>query len=282
MMGNRPWQSAAEMLANWQHDVLHGPPPMMLPSGLPLDLPVGRIVLLGGAPNSGKSTLAMQATIDALRTMADLRAVVASVEMTPPALLDKQLARLAHVDCGRLMNRNLRPEERDRLPVGFAALESIADRLTFVLSRDLDAVAQAADDGPAGPLLIVLDYLQAMTLAAGEHRDRRGLVDAMMQTVRAWADAGVCVLVVSAAGRTRDAKGNSGYGGLGLGSFKESGAIEYAADLAYLLVEAADEHKLHCVKNRYGPRVDSRLRFDGGRQRFAVLGNPPRKRSREA
>src|SRR6516162_11343250 len=88
---------AADALAGWRDDVLSGKPPVLFPVGTGelarVEIGPGLVMLLGGAPGSGKTAFTMQAVIDALRLTPTLRAVVCNVEMPPPILLDRQLAR---------------------------------------------------------------------------------------------------------------------------------------------------------------------------------------------
>lgn len=103
-----------------------------------------------------------------------------------------------------------------------------------------------------------------------EYADKRLSLNAVMDTVRAMADAGCGVLVVSAVGRQRDGNGKSSYENLTLASFRESSELEYGADTAYILAREADspEAVLKCVKSRHGEPVDIPLRFAGEFQRF--------------
>src|SRR5205823_2982552 len=110
-----------------------------------------------------------------------------------------------------------------RIDAALATLEPLAERLCFVRPPfDLDNIAATAD--AFGAELLLLDYLQRIR-PPGEHGDKRGSVDAMMDYLRRFADAGVAVIAVAAVGRTKDRKGRSSYDtdGLGLASFKESG-----------------------------------------------------------
>ena len=136
----------------------------------------------------------MQAVVDALRLTPDLRAVVCNVEMPPAVLLDRQLARLSGIDLTLIRHRRLGAEHADRIDQALHTLEPLADRLAFVRPPfDLANVAATADAFDAG--LLVLDYIQRIP-PPGEHGDRRGAVDATMDYLRQFADAGVAVIVV--------------------------------------------------------------------------------------
>jgi replicative DNA helicase len=156
------------------------------------------------------------------------------------------------------------------------ALESIADRLAFVRPPfDLANVALTADAFDAG--LILIDYIQRVR-APGEHGDRRGAVDATMDYLRQFADAGVAIIVVAALARSKDAKGRSSYSaGLSLASFRETSELEYGSDDCFILAPADDDKSdgnasscvvLKHLKSRHGETKDVVLTFDRKRQRF--------------
>ncbi len=182
----------------------------------------------------------MQLVTDALRLTPTLRALVCNVEMPPRVLLDRQLARLSGIDLGTIRYRRFAAEHADRLDQAMHTLEPLADRLAFVRPPfDLENVAASADAFHAD--LLVLDYIQRIP-PPGQHADKRAAVNATMDFLRQFADAGVAVLVVAAVGRTKDSKGRSSYSGdgLNLASFRESSELEFGADDAFILVPSED------------------------------------------
>jgi len=269
------YQTAADVFDAWRDALFSGAAPPLYAVGTgglaTVELGPGRVVLVGGLPGGGKTALAMQWTIDALRATPTLRAVVANVEMSAAVLLDRQLARLSGVPLDVITRRKLGAEHADRIDRGLATLESVADRLAFVAPPfDLGNIAATADDFGGG--LLLLDYLQRIR-PPGEHADRRHSVDALMDYLRQFADAGCAVLAVSAVARTKDKRGRSSYegDGLNLASFRESSELEYGADTAYVLVPDRDNPEtvtLRCLKNRYGEPVDVYLRFERRIQSF--------------
>ena len=269
------FQTAADVFDQWRDDLLTGTPPVFYPVGsgelTRLEVGPGLVTLFGGAPGAGKTAFTMQTTCDALRLTPTLRAVVCNVEMPPGILLDRQLARLAGIPAELIRRRKLDASHGTRLETGLATLESLIDRLAFVRPPfDLDNIAAAADEFDAG--LLLLDYAQRIT-PPGEHGDRRNSVNALMDYLRQFADAGVAVLVVAAVGRTRDAKGRSSYSadGLNLASFRESSELEFGADDAFILAPDAKDGELvtlRHLKSRHGEQRDIPLTFDKARQSF--------------
>ncbi len=271
--------TADDVFDEWQNTLLTGQAPVLYRIGSGelgrIELGPGLVTLFGGAPGVGKTAFTMQAVCDALLLTTDLRALVCNVEMPPGVLLDRQLARL-----GGLCSKTIRARKQDashggRLQTGLTLVQKFADRLAFVRPPfNLENVAAAADAFGAG--LMVLDYAQRIS-PPGRHGDQRNSVNALMQYLRQFADAGVAVLVVAAVGRTKDQKGRSSYDadGLNLASFRESSELEFGADSAWLLApdrNDAEVVKLRCLKNRHGETDELVLHFDKTHQRFSPLG----------
>jgi replicative DNA helicase len=273
------YQSAADVLAGWRHEVLSGQPPTLFPIGAGelarVEVGPGLVLLLGGAPGAGKSAFTMQAVVDALRLTTDLRAVVCNVEMPPAVLLDRQLARLSGIDLTTIRYRRLTAAHGERIDQGLATLAPLCERLAFCRSPfDLANVAATADD--FGAHLLVLDYIQRIP-PPGDHGDKRVAVNATMDYLRQFADADTAVIVISAVGRGKDSKGRSSYAGdgLSLASFRESSELEFGCDDAFLLTPddgTDDQVTLRHLKSRNGATVDIALRFERALQRFTPLG----------
>jgi replicative DNA helicase len=277
---------AADALAGWRDDVLSGKPPVLFPVGTGdlagIEIGPGMVALLGGAPGAGKTAFTMQLLVDALRLTPTLRAVVCNVEMPPAVLLDRQLARLSGIDLADIRHRRLDAEHADRIDQALCTLEPLAERLAFVRPPfDLANVAATADAFEAE--LLLLDYIQRIP-PPGDHADRRGAVNATMDYLRQFADAGVAVVVVSAIGRTKDGKGRSSYcgDGLNLASFRESSELEFGADDAFILTPDDEDQgeavTLRHLKSRHGECRHIALTFHRRHQRFtpAGAGSAPR------
>ncbi len=272
--------TVADLLDVWRDDVLSGTPPTLYAVGAGelarLEIGPGLVTLFGGAPGAGKTAFVMQLVIDALRLTPTLRAVVCNVEMTPAVLLDRQLARLSGVDFTTIRHRRFNGSHADRLDQAIHTLEALGERLAFVRPPfDLGNVAAAADAHDAG--MIVCDYIQRIR-PQGEHGDKRGSVNATMDYLRQFADAGVAVIVLSAVGRTKDDQGRSSYAGSGmnLASFRESSELEFGADDAFILHSEADNAegntmRLRHLKSRHGEARDMLLTFDRPRMSFTPL-----------
>ncbi|HVA50205.1 MAG TPA: DnaB-like helicase C-terminal domain-containing protein [Pirellulales bacterium] len=277
-MTNANYQTAGDVFDGWRDDVLTGSPPVLYPIGAGdlarIEIGPGLVTLFGGAPGAGKSAFVMQAVTDALRLTPTLRVLVCSIEMPPRVLLDRQLARLSGIDLTSIRYRRFDASHADRLDQAMHTLEAISERLAFVRPPfDLENVAASADALHAD--LIVLDYIQRIP-PPGTHGDRRGAVDASMNYLRQFADAGVATVVVAAVARAKDRNGRSSYDGegLNLASFRESSELEFGADDAFILApddKHDDQVVLKHLKARHTEAKDLVLRFDRPHQSFAPV-----------
>ncbi len=265
------------LFAGWRDDVLTGTGPVVYPHTLPApEISPGHVVLLGGAPGGGKTALVMQCVVEALRHTPSLRALVANVEMSPSALFNRQLARLAGIEAETVRHRRFSAEHAYRLDAGLATVESFSERLAFLEPPfELANVAHAAD--AHGADVVVLDYLQRI-MPPGDVTDTRLRVNATMDMLRQFAAAGCAVLALSAVGRSRDNAGRSTYAAaaMSLASYRDSGELEYGCDDAHLLAPVDDAEpnvvRLSHLKCRHGAQNTVDLRFDRAHQSFTLLG----------
>jgi replicative DNA helicase len=272
---------AADVFAAWRDEVLTGQPPVLYPVGVgplaDIEVSPGRVGMIGGVPGGGKTALVNQLTLDALRLSPNLRACICNVEMDVRVLLDRQLARLSGVDLTLIRKRVVGAKHAPRIDSAFRTLEPLMDRLTFVRPPfDLQNVAAAVDEDESD--LIVLDYIQRIR-PPGNYGDRRSAVDATMDYLRQFADAGRAVIVVAAVARTKDSKGRSSYAaeGLTLASFRESSELEFGADDAYMLVPepGCNSVTLRHLKARHSEPRDISLIFHRACQRFSPAEGEP-------
>ncbi|MBA4106072.1 MAG: hypothetical protein C0485_09960 [Pirellula sp.] len=226
----------------------------------------GQVVLIGAVAGNGKTALALQLVVDALRdpNQTQLKALVANVEMSPEALLTRQLARLSGVGHAWLLHRDYDESATSRIREALDELRAVMPRLElmgppFNLERLAErAIAFAAD-------IVVVDYAQRFDFA-DRSPDPRAQTGALMDICRRIADQGRAVVVISALNRASYGKE------AGLGSFRESSELEYGADSAWLLAADPDDRgvvTLRCLKNRSGQLTDFPLLFDGSLQAFS-------------
>jgi replicative DNA helicase len=266
--------SVADVVQRVRGAVESGEKPVLWPIGPGelgrVEFGPGRVVLLGGAPGSGKTALALQATVDVLRTQTAVRALVANVEMGAEALVNRALARLSGISLDRIRRRALDPGDETRFADGVATLETLEDRLGFMLGPfTLDRLADAADAMAAN--LLVVDYVQRFK-GTGDAREARQNVAEVMDSIRAFATAGAGVLALAALARTRGSGGSTYEVSDPLAAFRDSSELEYGADEAFILERASPETgevaTLRHGKCRDGELRDVQLRFHGACQAF--------------
>lgn len=245
-----------------------------------------RLVVLLGAPGAGKTALANQIADHVANGGRPVLYITS--EDIPFTLLAKTLARIGNVNYTAVLKGW--QSERERITaalveqVGRLSSERLAyvdatQGLTIDAMREL-ARAHFADYAKAGQGVLVVDYLQRFAraqrdlLAAG--RDLREVVTVLTERLRALAcELDCCVVALASQNRA------SGYGAGGqssaLASAKESGDIEYTADVIMALVEDTTRKAqasflkprlLRIDKNRQGDTTAISLDWQGDRQRF--------------
>jgi replicative DNA helicase len=233
----------------------------------------GELSILGGAPGSGKTLLAVCLVVDALRANPGLRALVANVEMPPERLLARQLARLSGLELTRIERHEPGITDSPQFAAAVATLEAIGDRLAF-LQPPFSAGTLEAAGMKFEPELVLVDYVQRFT-AAPETAGREN-IDGMVSFLRQLCtEAGCAVLAVAAVHRGKDSRGGSTYGGgIGLASFRGSSELEFGADSCFTLqANKRGKALLACCKARYGEMRTARLVFDFSRASFAIASS---------
>jgi replicative DNA helicase len=216
--------------------------------------------ILAGGPGAGKTSLALQWACEA----ASYGPVVyVTFENSPFNLIQKAICRIGHlsssdVDRGRA--------DIEKLKEGIAGFSNISGSLAFLEgNRNTNTTyiqgkaLEAMNHFKAGKCLVIVDYMQEM--AHGEnYTTLREKVSALAQSLRDMSRRlNSPVLAISSL--SRGAQGNN-YGKPTMESLKESGDIEYAADVVMLLGSRDDSDNytdkltramsLNIAKNRYG------------------------------
>lgn len=258
-----------------------------------------RLVVLLGAPGGGKTTLANQIAehvADSGRPV-----VYLTTEDPPAALLAKTVARLGGLDYDAVLQGHQSQRERINAALRAVGERRSAARLLYVEETGritLDALEQVArahfaQYADAGAGLLVVDYLQrwarAHRVASGQREELREAVGRLTEDLRGVARRLNCgVLALASMNRA------SGYGAgkngetSALASAKESGDIEFTADVVMAIAEPSEKQRerwnvplhqepriLRVDKNRQG-RVTSnapiRLHWYPARQTFTEAG----------
>lgn len=236
----------------------------------------GRLFVIGAGSGEGKSTLALQAALEA--TKSGRGVLYLSWEMDGGELLERAAAAETGIPAWRIQRRTFTPEqisllERWRPPRGLLApLVSGMDSSRIPPLVDKARRQFEAMGLPLG--LVVVDHLQLVH--CGEHVETRALeVKAIANVCKQLAlSAQIAVLALSQLSRQREQSRPAPW------NLKESGGIEEAADCVLLLVRERDnKHRLQeaarvIVGKHRGGRAGQELPlvFDPYRLMFADGG----------
>lgn len=284
-MRNDLFTSTSELLDTFRDDVWNGSPPVRWPLGMgplaqEIDFGPGELVVIGGAPGAGKTAFATAGLFDAVRATPGLKALVVNVEMTPAALLNRQLARLSGISLNTISRREvnmLGASGKQRIHDAMSTLASVAPRVAFLEAPfTTERIAEAMD--AFGAECLLLDYVQRICVPSASGSAREGL-EGLMSSLRQFTQNGAGVLALSAVAR-QSGKAGSNYDGLGLASFRGSSELEFAADSCYVLTplkDSKDRVALTAAKRRNGELQDIKLKFERAYQRFLPLSEeePP-------
>jgi replicative DNA helicase len=204
------------------------------------------LYLLAGPPGVGKTALAMQIALHVAR---EAPVVYATFENSAENLLLKAVAGRAGVSYRDARRGFVSPDvlaaAATELRPQLARLDILDGngRLTVGQLRARAKRLQVAQGSRR--CLLVIDYLQLWAKTSRELRDMnevRGKVDALGGELIALAkQLDATVLALSSQSRAGGAYGRGG-GEAALDSLKESGDLEYSADVALFLTEAKERH----------------------------------------
>ena len=242
--------------------------------------------VIGAAPSIGKTTLIKQLADQVVELNDRAVAVVFSYEQSRDELRVKTLSRLSGIE-----NRDILRGRVDPGSTGWAKVEEaqktfmkIAPRL-YVVEADKTttpdrirlALTQIRRATKADGVVAFIDYLQIVP-TEDDFKEARGKVDFLVSELRRLArDLDVTVVALSSVGR-------GAYDSVSMSAYKESGGVEYAADIGAILTFDKDKTKtttvgrdeigkwrrvfFDIVKNRNGERARITTRFYQANSRF--------------
>lgn len=237
------------------------------------------LFILGAKPSLGKTTFAKQLIDQVIELNSKAAGLFVSLEQSREELRVKTLSRLSGVENRDILRGRLDSQSeawRRVTDAGEEYLTKVAGRL-FILEGDKTttpdrirlAVNQVKRATEAEVVFVVIDYLQIVPTAE-EFKDVKNRVDAVVSDLRRMArDLHAPVMAIASINRGAYKKSEGT-----LEAYKESGGIEFGADLAGVLVGDKDlrgtdpiegvnrSYKgihLDLIKNRNGER--SRITF---------------------
>lgn len=236
------------------------------------------LYVLGGSPGAGKTTFAWQLLSqlsegDEFTGHAAEHCVYCSYEMSRLELASKSIARemcrqrLAHKGKGLCIASADIRRGNGRNTQEFKAVKEkfrktaqklrVAELSNTTLSELLVMLKEEANFAGDKSLTVAIDYLQLIPVENPKATAKERIDEIMLSLKTFQRETNATVILLSALNR----EGNKGMSNA-LFSFKESGAIEYSADVTWHLgfpVESEEEQKilprrveLKCMKNRNG------------------------------
>jgi replicative DNA helicase len=269
-----------------------------------------RITLIGAPPKYGKTDLVTQLVVDALRNAPGMMALIANAEMSPSALVARQIARLSGVPIERFTTENVPPEIEERVKVAKKTLGGIGqdseadftdddwchrsegmyetaiqfceppfNTLNLAIGlTDMEFYCERRTD----QLILVVDYIQLFSAPDRSKFDRwkryckRKQVSLPPPLV---SDLGAIMSELRRIANTGvsvvvvSATNRESYEKPTLGAFRGGSDLEYAADDAFVLAKEGDEGlvRLCHVASRNSATTDHLLRFDGAIHKFTPV-----------
>lgn len=242
-------------------------------------LHAGDLVLLGGRPGTGKTSLALAIALACAERGQPV--LLFSMEMSREQLAQRLVAMRAQVDLAALRRHHL---GEDRLRIALSAMSALAELPIWIddtpapAIADLHARAQRflAERDALG--LVVVDYLQLVQAHLGRDATRVQEVGAVSRGLKALARELRCpVLALSQLSRAIEQRADKTPL---LSDLRESGQQEQDADLVLFIhrEELYDRDpskrgraELHIAKHRNGPLGVVPLIFDAATTRFCSV-----------
>lgn len=209
----------------------------------------GDLAILAARPSIGKTALALS-----IAAKCGVPVGIFSLEMSLPSLAVRMLAQAGMVDVQHIIQGRLMRTEWEKLVGAAKVLTESRIYVDDTGGLPIGLLKSRANRmrRKHGIGLVVVDYLQLLTVTSQRGRSRENEVSQISQELKALAkQLGVPVLALSQLNRSADGIVPS------LSHLRESGAIEQDADLVMLLHRAKKSEleagSLIVAKNRNGP-----------------------------
>jgi RecA/RadA recombinase len=230
-------------------------------------LPLGQMTAVAAAPGVGKSALALQLALSALKSQGDLVAAWCLGEMTRAALAARAITLWGGEANGLTLQEIIKKADGSR-QIGADLAVSIGDRLKLIEPPlIIDRIERAVEKD--GVKLLIVDYLQ-LVRSTRAYPDKTTEINDVLQKLREITNTQnlACLLVTNIA---KGVDASTEIGNIGKGSNQ----IDFDVD-NFLFGERTPEVggdgevlvKWHCKKLRQGQRNDVELWFHGKYQTF--------------
>lgn len=243
----------------------------------------GNLILLGAISSLGKTTFALQIAENIALSGKDV--LVFSLEMSTSDLLAKSISRNTYKVVERSKTESPRMnyyDEADRLSMGdvklgrigddqvdavngwtrrdlfeaaLAETQKLRDHLRILRDNDmsvfkLEEIVKAHEEATGNKPFVVLDYLQILKHDETTRGDRRLLIDDDVNGLKDLAvRLDIPIMVISSFNR------NNYFEPVSMGSFKESGTIEYSSDVLIAMQYSGMQYEEYETQDKHNNRV---------------------------
>ncbi|OYD17035.1 replicative DNA helicase [candidate division WOR-3 bacterium JGI_Cruoil_03_51_56] len=239
----------------------------------------GELAIVAGRPSMGKTSLALNITVNAA-TRNKIPVAIFSLEMSTETLVQRLICSEAGITMNNLRRGMLSKKDRSRLSAALGPLyetQIYIDDTPSLTALEIRARARRLrSEVPLG--LIIIDYLQLMEAHGGRRRDRNRQqeISEISRSLKAMAkELDTPVMALSQLSRLPERRETRKPQ---LADLRESGAIEQDADLVLLLYRPEFYHPedeslkgnadVIIAKQRNGPLGTIKLAFFGQYMRF--------------
>lgn len=241
----------------------------------------GQLVVVGGRPGNGKTTLAMGMALHAAVEL-EKSALVFSLEMSESQLMDRMTASVARVDLGTILDGSAlsNPDSTDRMMAAASKFSrcnlSIVDRGNLNINVIRSAARKVKH--ARGLDLVVIDYLQLMNGTGGKRNENRNEEISIISRGAKLLARELDVPVLLLSQLNRDNTKTPGHDSRPkISHLRDSGSIEQDADVVILVHrQPTDDDKpteLIVGKNRDGQTGTVPAAFLGKYNRFENLSS---------
>lgn len=235
----------------------------------------GELIIIGGRPSQGKSSLMFDL---AFNVALDLPVYVASLEMSAKSILRRRIAAhinrpLSAIQIGavdpRIINEALQEMKKYKLYVD--------DRSGLDVYTLCDSIKSANKKYSLG--LVVVDYLQLLRVNKG-HSSSAEVAEVTSALKGLSKDLKIPIIVGSQLSRACETRGqSSGKFRPILSDLRDSGSIEQDADIVAFVHreyrytgQNPDKAEIIIAKNRNGPIADIEMKFIATQTKFVDIG----------
>lgn len=242
-------------------------------------------LIIGARPSLGKTTFLRQLIDNVAMNNPNIPCMFVSYEQSKNELLFKTISRISKVNSRDLQKGRFDEKEEDRISDAIGQYANLAHRI-YVFEADgvtttTDVIKAKARKikklHNSDKILIAIDYLQLVPVSNNNNKSDKERVDRVCSDLKRIArELNSPVIAVSSLNRANYGASKSKGKTAGLDSFKESGGIEYSADLAMTMEEDKEATdtltmqrnkivrvvSLNIHKNRNGERASIIFEFD--------------------